>query len=153
MRERGESLSNPALQQTFGEMVYIVSDPMNNIVLGLFLVGAAAMWRRSGYWLPASVPHGLVWRKRVLATGGFAIALLATGFAIGDAIAGRAQIARNPVQYATRLSGSDAHHHDLADASHFWRQVLLEGAFGLAIGGSLIMLGRQSRPIARNVAS
>jgi hypothetical protein len=124
---------------------------MNNIVLGVVLVGAAAIWRRSGYWLPALVPVGLVLRRQALVAGGIAIALLATGYAIGDAVGGRAQITRNPVQYATRLSGSDAHHHDVADAAQFWRQVGLEGVFGLLVGGSLIMLGWPSRPSARQV--
>lgn len=125
---------------------------MNNILLGIFLVGAAAAWRQSGYWLPAVVPLGPVLRRRMLVTGGIVIALLTTGFAIGDAIGGRAQIARNPVQYATRLSGADAHHHDVADAAQFWRQVVLEGVFGIIIGGSLIMLGRPSRAIEQHVA-
>ena len=125
---------------------------MNNILLGIFLVGMAAIWRRTGYRLPASIHVALELRRGVLVAGGVAIVLLATGYALGDAIGGRAQIARNPVRYATRLAGAAAHHHDLADAARFWRQVLLEGAFGSLIGGSLILLGRKPRPVARHVA-
>ena len=124
---------------------------MNNIVLGLFVMGAAVTWRHASYWLPAFVKVSLVLRRRFLLACGFVLALLAAGFAMGDVIAGRTQIARNPVRYATRLTGSAAHHHDLADASQYWRQIVLEAAFGVLIGASLIVLGKQPQ-ISRHVA-
>jgi hypothetical protein len=141
----------PRQKRALDDITGIVSLIMNNILLSIFLVGSAATWRRSGYWLPALVSLDVAVRRRVLVLGGIAITLLATGFALGDAIGGRAQIARSPVQYATRLSGVAAHHHDVADAGLYWRQVVFEAAFGVLIGGSLILLGRPSRPITRPV--
>jgi hypothetical protein len=49
------------------------------------------------------------------------------------------------VQYATRLQGPDAHHHDLVDSGRFWRQVLLQTGAGLTVGATIIALSRRRK--------
>ena len=117
---------------------------MANILLATFIVVVAAAWRYSGYWTPwstATAPS----RSRLLVVAGSLIALLTTGFSVGDVLGGRTQISRNPVRYASRLQGAEAHHHDLRDSTRYWRQITLQTAVGLIVAGSLILLGRPAQ--------
>lgn len=126
---------------------------MANTILALGLIGAALLWRRVGFWLPAALAVSLRSRQRALFTAGCAIVVLGAAYSIGDIVSGRTQIARRPVVYATRLTGADAHHHDLADPTRFWGQVALQCAGALAVGGALMLLGgREARAISRTVA-
>lgn len=113
---------------------------MNNIWLALAIVGSAFVWRRANFWLPRTIPIPARARRSILRTAGLLVLLLVGGFAVGDAIGGRAQITRSPVQYATRLTGEAAHHHDLPDAGVYWRQVAMELAGAILVGGILIVL-------------
>jgi hypothetical protein len=115
---------------------------MNNILLALAIVSAAAVWRHFDFWIPRAVPVSLQTRRRALVAAGCGVLLLAGGFSVGDIIGGRTQVARTPVQYATRLTGAAAHHHDLANPALFWRQVALQIAGALFVGGSLLALSR-----------
>lgn len=111
---------------------------MNNMLLAIVVVTAVVAWRRFGFWLPPLIPGSVRLRQHGVFALGLGIMIATTAFAIGDAIGGRAQIARNPVRYATRLTGPAAHHHDLADPVAFWRQVFLEAGLGAAVGIGLI---------------
>lgn len=115
---------------------------MNNIILAVVVVAAAALWSRFGHRLPRFMRASGIARQRALAIAGWFVIGISAMFALGDAFGGRAQIARSPVRYATRLTGATAHHHDLADPVAFWRQVVLEAAVGCAVGGALVLLGR-----------
>jgi hypothetical protein len=119
-----------------------------NILLALFIVGIAAAWRRSQYWMPWSRP-GMRARGRLLFVAGWLVVLLATGFSVGDVASGRTQISKNPVRYASRLHGTDAHKHDLLDTPRYWQQIALQTSVGLLVGVSLILLsGPPSRRLA-----
>lgn len=118
---------------------------MKNFLLACFIVAAAAAWRRSGFWLPPALPVSLRARRLVLFAGGCAVLLLVGGFSAGDIIGGRTQVATDPVRYATRLTGADAHHHDIFDAHIFWRQVAWQFAGAFFVGGSLLALSRASQ--------
>lgn len=124
---------------------------MKNFLLACFMVGAAVVWRRSGYWLPRALPIPLRTRQLALLVSGCAVLVLVGGFSVGDIISGRTQVAVNPVRYATRLTGAEAHHHDIFDTGVFWRQVTLQFAGAILVGGSLLALGRA--PIVRTQRS
>lgn len=114
---------------------------MANILLAAFIIVIAAAWRRSGYWTPwprLAAPT----RRRVLLLAGGLIVVLTLGFSLGDVLGGRTQISKDPVRYATRLQGAEAHHHDVMDAVRFWEQVLLQASVGLLVGGALILFSR-----------
>jgi len=115
---------------------------MNNIVLAVIIAAAAALWAHLDYWLPPKVRVSMLMRRRALLLIGIGVVVASAAFALGDVIGGRAQIARSPVRYATRLTGPAAHHHDLADPVAFWRQVLLEAMIGIAVGSALIASSR-----------
>lgn len=126
---------------------------MNNLALALVIVVASTAWARSDFWLPRIVPLSREARRRVLFLTGLVVILVASAFALGDVIGGRAQIARSPVRYATRLSGPAAHHHDLADPAAFWRQVLLEAGVGCGVGAALLAASRhRPRVVAHTLA-
>jgi hypothetical protein len=114
---------------------------MVNILLAGFIVVIAAAWRRSGYWTPWPQLTSPA-RRRVLLIAGGLIALLTTGFSLGDVLGGRSQISKDPVRYATRLQGAEAHHHDLLDSTRYWEQIVVQTGVGLIVAGSLIFLGR-----------
>jgi len=86
---------------------------MENILLGLAIVGSAIAWRQLNFWFPRTLPIPVRARRWALFSAGCAVLLVVGGFSAGDIIGGRAQITRSPVQYATRLSGDAAHHHDV----------------------------------------
>ncbi len=115
---------------------------LNNILLAFAIIGSAFAWRQANFWLPRSIPLSVRARRWALRTAGVLVLLLVGGFGVGDAVGGRAQITRSPVQYATRLTGDAAHHHDLADAGAFWRQVAMELTGAILVGGLLIVLSR-----------
>lgn len=114
---------------------------MANLLLASCLVAVAAAWRYSGYWTPWSSAAASS-RGRLLVIAGGLIALLTTGFSVGDLLGGRTQISKSPVRYASRLRGAEAHHHDLLDSSRYWEQITLQTAVGWIVAGSLIFLGR-----------
>lgn len=114
---------------------------MPNILLAAFIVVIAAAWRHSGYWMPWPQPTPRTRRRLLLSAGGF-IALLTIGFSLGDVFGGRTQISKDPVRYASRLHGADAHHHDLLDSTRYWEQILVQTGVGLIVAGSLILLSR-----------
>jgi hypothetical protein len=120
-----------------------------NILLALFIVGIAAAWRRSQYWMPGPRP-GMRARGRLLLVAGWLVVLLATGFSAGDVVSGRTQISKNPVHYASRLRGPHAHTHDILDTPRYWQQIALQTSVGLLVGVSLILL---SSPPSRRLAA
>ena len=117
---------------------------MANILLAAFIIVTAATWRRSGYWTPWPQLTSLA-RRRLLLIAGGVIALLTTGFSVGDVLGGRTQISKDPVRYASRLQGADAHHHDLLDSTRYWEQIVVQTGVGLIVAGSLIFLSRPMR--------
>ncbi len=123
---------------------------MLNILLAVAIVLAAFAWRRTGFWLPRFAPLALSARRRMLVLGGWLIVVVAVGYSAGDIIGGRTQVSKDPVQYATRLIGAEAHHHDLQNALRFWQQVLLQCGVGVMVGAALITasgLRRSVRPV------
>ena len=115
---------------------------MENILLAFSVVIGAAAWRRFDFWLPPVLPVSVRRRRHGLFAAGCAVLLLVGGFTFGDIIGGRTQVARDPVRYATRMTGAAAHHHDIADPSLYWRQIALQMAGALFVGGSLLALSR-----------
>jgi|CXWL01.1.fsa_nt_gi hypothetical protein len=111
---------------------------MANILLAVAIVLAAFAWRRTDFWLPPFMPVGRSASSRLLLLGGWVIVVLTVGFSSGDLLSGRTQVSKDPVRYATRLQGTDAHGHDLQDTGRFWQQVLLQSAVGLLMGAALI---------------
>ena len=114
---------------------------MSNILLAALIIIIATAWRRSGYWMPwprLTAPA----RRRLLLSAGGLVALLTIGFSLGDVLGGRTQISKDPVRYASRLHGADAHHHDLLDSTRYWEQILVQTGVGLLVAGSLIFLSR-----------
>ena len=118
---------------------------MANIFLALVLVAAAFAWRHTGFWLPPFLPLGGSSRSRILLLGGWLIVGVTVGFSSGDILGGRTQISKDPVRYASRLHGPDAHEHDLPDAPRFWQQVLLQCGVGVVVGASLVAASRVRR--------
>ena len=114
---------------------------MANIMLAAFIIILAVAWRRSGYWTPWPQLPSPARRGLLLIAGGF-VALLTTGFSLGDVLGGRTQISKDPVRYASRLQGADAHRHDLLDPTRYWEQIVLQTGIGLIVAGSLIFLSR-----------
>ena len=115
---------------------------MDNILLVGVIVSGAVAWRRFDFWVPQVVPLSVRARRWGLFAAGCTALLLVGGFSVGDIISGRTQVARDPVQYATRLTGAAAHHHDIADASVYWRQVVLQLAGAIFVGGALLAVSR-----------
>ena len=115
---------------------------MANILLAAFIIVIAWAWRRSGYWTPRPQLSLPARRRNPLVAGGL-IALLTTGFSLGDVLAGRTQVSKVPVRYASRFQGADAHHHDLLDSTRYWEQITLQTAIGFIVAGSLILLSRR----------
>lgn len=118
---------------------------MANLVLAVALVGLLLAWRRGSFQVPSRVRAALSSPSSIATLAGVAVALLTVGYSIGDVVGGRTQVSKNPVQYATRLRGADAHHSDLIDAGRFWRQVLLQTGAGLTIGAAGPHVGRWAR--------
>lgn len=114
---------------------------MANILLAIFIVALAAAWRRSGYWTPWA-PAATPSRRRLLLVAGGLVAVLTAGFSLGDVLGGRTQISRDPVRYASRLQGIDAHGHGLLDSARYWEQIMLQTVVGLIVAGSLVFLSR-----------
>lgn len=79
---------------------------------------------------------------KIATLAGFIVVTVTLGYSIGDVLSGRTQVSKSPVQYATRLQGRQAHHHDLVDSGRFWRQVLLQTGAGLTVGATIIALSR-----------
>ena len=113
---------------------------MENTLLALAIVCSAIAWRQLNFRLPRALPIPVRARRWALFTAGCAVLLLVGGFSVGDVIGGRAQVTRSPVQYATRLSGDAAHHHDIPDAGLYWRQVAIQLTGAILVGGLLIAL-------------
>ncbi len=123
---------------------------MLNILLAVAIVLAAFAWRRTGFWLPRFMPLAPSVRRRILMSGGWLILVVAVGYSVGDIVSGRTQVSKAPVQYATRLQGADAHHHDVQNAARFWLQVLLQCGVGVMVGVALIAASgvrRSVRPV------
>ena len=116
-----------------------------NILLAMVIVATAAAWRYSEYWTPRA-PTAAPSRRQLLLIAGAFIALLTIGFSLGDVLGGRTQISKDPVRYATRLEGVDAHHHDLPDSARYWEQIVLQTGVGLIVAGSLMFLSRRTHP-------
>jgi hypothetical protein len=112
-----------------------------NILLAMLIIAIAAAWRRAGYWMPWA-PAADPSRRRLLLVAGGLIAMLTTGFSLGDVLGGRTQISKAPVRYASRLQGIEAHHHDLLDSTRYWQQIVLQTVVGLIVAGSLVLLSR-----------
>lgn len=121
---------------------------MANILLAVVVLAGAAAWRRSGYWAPWS-PTVAPARGRLLLVAGGLVALLTTGYSLGDVLGGRTQISKTPVRYATRLHGTDAHQHDLRDSTRYWQQILRQTGAGLIVASALVLLSRPARIGAR----
>ena len=115
---------------------------MANLMLAVAVVGLLLAWRRTSFRVPLHIRTALRSPFRIATLAGFAVVLLTLGYSGGDVLGGRTQGSKNPVQYATRLHGADAHHHDLVDAGRFWRQVLSQTGAGLTVGAALIALSR-----------
>jgi hypothetical protein len=124
---------------------------MANILLAAFIIVIAAAWRSSGYWTPWPQLTSAARRRLLLIAGAFT-ALLTTGFSLGDVLGGRTQISKDPVRYASRLHGADAHHHDLLDSTRYWEQILVQTGVGLIVAGSLVFLSRPARAHQRSRA-
>jgi hypothetical protein len=115
---------------------------MANFLLVGAVLALLLVWRRTSFRVPLHVRTALSSPSRIATVAGVAVVLITLGYSIGDVLAGRTQVSKSPVQYATRLQGAEAHHHDLVDSGRFWRQVLLQTGAGLTVGATIIALSR-----------
>lgn len=106
---------------------------MENILLGLAILGAVYGWHRTGFYMPRPVRALPVSPRVAVVLAGCFIILVTSGHGVGGLIAGRAQVSQDPVYYARRDT----------QPRLFWRQVALEAGMGLIVGGGLIALGRK----------
>jgi hypothetical protein len=107
----------------------------NNLVLAVTVVIAAYIWRRAHFRTPRFLRLSVRTPRLVLAAVGWTLVVGAIAYSIGGILAGRTQISKSGVEYASRER----------DAASFWREIVLQT---IVIGGTgvvLVALARRRR--------
>lgn len=115
---------------------------MENVLLGLAILGAVYAWYRMDFHLPRSLRAVPVSPRVAVVLAGCCIVLITSGRAVGGVVvSGRTQVSQDPVYYARRDT----------QPRLFWRQIALELGMGLVVGGGLIGLGRKRRRLSAEI--
>lgn len=108
---------------------------MENILLGVAILGAVYAWCRADFRVPGWLPAWPAPPRRMVVFAGCLIVLLTSLNPVGAVIVGRIQVGMNPTTYARRDT----------QPGQFWRRLVFEIALGVSVGGGLIAMGR-ARP-------
>jgi hypothetical protein len=110
---------------------------VNNLLLVVGLPAAAYVWARFDFPIPGARISRRT-SRHLLAAAGYAIILIAVAYVIGDGVGGRTQVAKSPhTIYAYRDR----------QPTHFWGQLSLDLAAGLAVGVPFVVLARRRSPL------
>ncbi|MEJ7813209.1 MAG: hypothetical protein WKG32_22555 [Gemmatimonadaceae bacterium] len=105
---------------------------LKNFLLAASAVLAAYAWRRTGFRVPRRLPDSARAPRQLLVAAGCLALVVLLGYSAGEIIVGRAEVSPTRPRYASRVT----------EPRKFWGKVLPNICVALALGGSLIALGR-----------